>query len=816
MKQSFAGKRAVNALGPWRRLNLWPRLAVTVTLGFVLLFGVFSLLALRAVSDSTDRTLRERLVIAEMAAGEENRLLERGFYELEKATQFAAFDPRASSLTAEYHMLAHAYGRVGTLSLGVYFLDARGRLVLSQPPGKLPTGTDLAREPYVRRVRESRRRSASAPFRDPTTGRPAVALTVPILNPDGSLRSLLVGLLDVSSADVLKPLEYAMRLGHTGHAELVAEGGLVIASSEPGEFLKPGEHLDFYLRMLKARTSGVETVPFIPWHPVPENRRGEHHVMAFTPLSAAPWGLAVGGSVRETFAPVIQLRNTLLLTGALSLAFLWALTLVGARLLVRPVRVLTEAARGMAAGNLEQPVRSGEGGEIGVLGESLEAMRAQLRESLETVRRWGEELEVKVEERTAELTTRNRQLAAVTAVATAANQAHDLERMLSRCLEVVLEHTGMEAGAVRLLDDKSGQLGVPVSQGDYGRFPCQDQAVGVGECTCGLVASTGTPLYLDSAAREGFQPPCRAPEAQALSILPLQGPKGTLGVLYLSRSRGDAPGPAERRTLEAICNQIAVAVENARLLEGLRQMEAQSEVQRLKAELISAVSHELRTPLGFIKGYATTLLREDVAPIDAATRREFLQIIDEETGKLQQMIDDLLDTSRFQAGRPPLERRPMALAELVESAVNKIRPRLRETGHSVAIRLPDEDVRVLADPMRVEQVLDNLLDNAARYSEPNTPVEVAVQPDDGYAVVSVTDRGDGIPEVEQERVFEPFHRGENSRRRGVHGTGLGLAICRGIVEAQSGRIWVESVPGRGSTFRFALPLVEDAGTTGGR
>ena len=258
--------RAVNLLGAWRRLNLWPRLVIAVTLGFLALFVIFSVLALRAVSDSTHRILAERLVIAQMAALEENRLLERGFYELRKATQFAAFDPTASSQAAEYHMLAHAYGRVGTLSLGVYYLDAKGRVVLSEPPGKLPTGTDLARKPYVRSVLESRRRDTSAPFRDPTTGRPAVALTVPILNPDGSLRSLLVGLLDVSSADVLKPLEYAMRLGHTGHAELVDERGLVIASTEPGEFLKPGEHLDFYLRMLKARTSGVENVPSIPWH----------------------------------------------------------------------------------------------------------------------------------------------------------------------------------------------------------------------------------------------------------------------------------------------------------------------------------------------------------------------------------------------------------------------------------------------------------------------------------------------------------------------------------------------------------------------
>ncbi len=800
------------ALQFWRRLNLWPRLVVAVTLGFLLLYGVFSLLALRAVNASTNRTLKERLVIAQMAAGEEDRLLDRGFYELRKATQFATFDPRDFDQSAEYHMLAHAYGRLGTFSLGVYYLNASGRVVLSWPPGKLPIRASLANEPYVKSVIETKSRSVSSPFRD-ATGRPAVALTIPILNPGGSLRSLLVGLLDLSSPDLVAPLEYAKNLGRTGHAELVNEGGIVIASTMPGESLKPGEHLDFYLRMLKSRTSGVANVVSYPWHPMPGDRRGDHHVMAFAPLSAAPWGVAVGGSAQETFAPLNHLRNTLLLAGALTLAFLWALTLLGARRHVRPVRVLTDAARGMAAGNLEQPVRIGGGGEIGVLGKSLEAMRVQLRESLETVRRWGEQLESKVAERTAELTNRNRQLAAVTAVATAANQASDLEGMLGRCLGEVLEHTGMTAGAVRLLDE-SGQLGVPVSRGDYGRFSCQDEAVGGVACPCVVVASSGGPLYLDPAAREGFRPACRAPEAQALTILPLEGPNGPLGVLYLSRSGGDPPGPAQRTTLEAICNQIAVAVENARLLEVLRRLEAQGEVQRLKAELISAVSHELRTPLGFIKGYATTLLREDVAPIDAATRREFLQIIDEETGKLQKMIDDLLDTSRFQAGRLRLERQPTALAELVAKAVGKARPGLAETGHEVAIRLPDEDVRVLADPMRVEQVLDNLLNNAARYSDPNTPVEVAVARDNGNVVVSVTDRGDGIPEAEQEHVFEPFHRGENSRRRGVHGAGLGLAVCRGIVEAQSGRIWVESTPGRGSTFRFTLPLVGNGGRRG--
>jgi two-component system sensor histidine kinase KdpD len=458
----------------------------------------------------------------------------------------------------------------------------------------------------------------------------------------------------------------------------------------------------------------------------------------------------------------------------------------------------------MAAGHLERQVRLDEGGEIGVLAESLETMRAQLRESLDNVRRWGEELESKVHDRTTELTFSNRRLAAVTAVATAANEVRDLRGMLERCLEAVLEQTQTEAAAVRLLE-RDGQLAVAASRGRYSDFPCQDRAVTLGECPCGVVFSSGSPLYLDTLARQRFRPPCRAPEAQALAVLPLRSRKGTLGVLYLSRSEGAAPGKEERRTLDAICHQIATAVDNTRLLEELRVLEARREMERLKAEFMSAVSHELRTPLGLIRGYTTTLQREDVE-VDRPTRRQFLQVIAEETVKLQRMIDELLDASRLQAGRLSMEKKAVALGALIQEGVDRFRATLEQSGHAVLVHQPQQDHPVMADPLRVEQVLHNLLDNAVRYSGPGTVLEVYVAHEDGYGVVSVADRGDGIPEVEQERIFEPFYRGENAARRSIRGTGLGLAICRGIVEAHGGRIWVESSAGKGSTFFFTLPL----------
>ncbi len=793
----------------WRRLNLWPRLVLVVTGGFLLLFAVFTLLALRAVEDSTDRIQQERLVIAEMASREIDRLLERGFYELERATQFAAFDPAARSLSGEVHMLSHAYGRVGTLSLGVYFLDARGRVVLSQPPGKLPPGTDLSQEAYVRRALRTRRRTLSAPFRDSPTKAPAVALTRPVLNADGTVRALLVGLMNVSKRDVLGPLRHARDLGHTGHAELVSEGGRVIASTGSGDFLKPGEHLDFYLRKLRAASAGVEDVPYAPWHSMPANRAGEHHVMAFAPLVAAPWGVAVGGSTRETFAPVARLRNTLLLAGALALAFLWAVTLVGARLLVRPVHALTDAAEEMAAGDLDESVRVSEGGEIGRLAESLETMRTQLRSSLERVQRWAEELETTVQQRTAELRASNRQLAAVTAVATAANEAHETEALVGSCLDVVLDYTGADGGAIRLFDERSRRLAPPLVSGDRTAFPCLDDAIEAADCPCAVVAAEERPLYLDAAARADFSPACRSPDGGALAILPLQTRGRTLGVLSLSAARRGAFRAEEQGTLHAIADEIAVAIESARLFDELRRLEAQREAQRLKTELISAVSHELRTPLGFIRSYATTLLSDDIEPIDSATQQKFVQIIDEEAAKLQQMIDDLLDASRFQSGRFSLETEIVALDGLLESAVDRARPALEQTGHTVTTRQRDGTLRVLVDPLRIEQVLRNLLENAGRYSDPGTSIELVVYRENDEAVVSVADGGDGISEEEQEAIFEPFYRGESARLRGVRGTGLGLSICSAIVEALGGRLWVESLPGRGSTFLFSLPLLED-------
>lgn len=249
----------------------------------------------------------------------------------------------------------------------------------------------------------------------------------------------------------------------------------------------------------------------------------------------------------------------------------------------------------------------------------------------------------------------------------------------------------------------------------------------------------------------------------------------------------------EEERLTALARGDELAAANARL----------AELDQLKTDFVSMVSHELRTPLGLIKGYTGTLLRPDVA-LDADTRREFLQVIDDETDRLTELVTNLLDMSRIEAGTLRIDPRPLDLGELLLACSKRLR--VREPDRALDVEAPETLPSVLADERRIVQVVDNLLTNAARYTPPDTPILVRARGGPCAVTVEVVDRGPGIPPDRREQVFEKFVRIEERERPGIGGTGLGLAICRGIVQAHRGTIWVDGELGRGSTFAFTLPL----------
>jgi signal transduction histidine kinase len=266
------------------------------------------------------------------------------------------------------------------------------------------------------------------------------------------------------------------------------------------------------------------------------------------------------------------------------------------------------------------------------------------------------------------------------------------------------------------------------------------------------------------------------------------------------------PGPfgqADLDFLRHVADLIALAIENDRLREQLQSERSLNEGNRLKAELISTLAHEMRTPLTSIKGYSTALLMEE-ATFAPRTQREFLQIIDEETEVLQDLIRDLLESSVIDAGLLKLEPQPVRLSRLVADVVAdaaRRNPRCR-----FVVDLPATLPLVDADPRRIEQVLRNLLDNAVKYSPESSVIVVRGEIRGGEATLSVADQGVGIAPADLNRLFEKFFRVKTGLGRHVVGSGLGLPIARTIVESHGGRIWAESQVGRGSTFYFTLPL----------
>jgi len=239
--------------------------------------------------------------------------------------------------------------------------------------------------------------------------------------------------------------------------------------------------------------------------------------------------------------------------------------------------------------------------------------------------------------------------------------------------------------------------------------------------------------------------------------------------------------------------------------EKAREAEALREVDRLRSTLMANVSHELRTPLASIKGFASTLLQPDVEWTEEE-QRDFIQSIDQEADRLTRIISDLLDMSRLEAGALKLEKRNYRIAEILESVSRRL-ANLTER-HQLEIKVSPELPPVFIDEMRIGQVLTNLVENATKFSREGSTITIEAQLSKEQIVVSVADRGLGIPAELMDKVFDRFYQTEGVVTGRRKGTGLGLSICRGIIEVHGGKIWVESRVGQGSKFSFSLPISE--------
>jgi two-component system sensor histidine kinase KdpD len=281
---------------------------------------------------------------------------------------------------------------------------------------------------------------------------------------------------------------------------------------------------------------------------------------------------------------------------------------------------------------------------------------------------------------------------------------------------------------------------------------------------------------------------------RGVSLTPLHLGTRTTGAVGIA-------GPTlSRATLEALGSMIGIAIERAGAIEKLSQTEAAHQSENLRAVLLDSVTHELRTPLTGIKAAVTGLLSD--YNLDEAQRKELLTVINEETDRLDRLVGEATEMAQLDAHKVELHMATVSIASVIESAVEESRTVLAQ--HPIEVRVASTLPDVRVDPDRIAEVLKQLLENAAKYSPPTSPIAITAECKGDHIITSVTDHGPGIDDFELSMVFDKFYRGRD-QRYSVQGTGMGLAIAKAIVEAHNGSVNVTSQLGRGSVFSFDLP-----------
>jgi len=353
----------------------------------------------------------------------------------------------------------------------------------------------------------------------------------------------------------------------------------------------------------------------------------------------------------------------------------------------------------------------------------------------------------------------------------------------------------IEGEAVVLLPDAEGKIQDPTHFCDRGavraessanRFPVPGNDLGIAQWTYDHRKKAG--LGTDTLA-----------SATAI-YLPLNAFKHCLGVLGLRPAEArQLQIPEQMHLVEALVNQAAVAMERVQLAEQAQEAGVQIESERLRNVLLSAISHDFRTPLATIIGSATTL--RDIS-LDPNQRRDLLDTLLHEADRMNRLIGNLLDLTRLSEGRIELRREMIAIDEVIGAVLAHLKTALAR--HPVTLTVPENLPLVPGDEVMIEQLLSNLVENAARHTPPDTAVDISAAAIDDALEVVVRDHGGGFPPGEETRVFDKFHQARPESAQS--GFGLGLAISKAIVEAHGGTISAKNAPGGGAEFRFTLPL----------
>ncbi len=705
----------------------------------------------------------------------------------------------------------------------LFILDLNGKVVLSTQPEH--EGQSHASDPFF--IQGMFTTFIQPVYKSPDTGLPTISVSTPLFNENKRRVGILVGHLNLARIDQI--FLDRSGLGASGETYLVNPAHEFVSavlfnpvhSARPGSIRSQG--IDAALQGSSGK--GLYT-----------NYQGVPVLGAYLWMDNLGIALVAEISQEEAFAPPRQLALTIFEFGLLAAVILAGIAFFLARRITRPILAITRVATRVAAGDLSQTAPVLTHDEVGQLAQTFNEMTRQLQ-------RHYDELEKKVAERTAELNQVNYHLEAEIAEREQAQDQLHIQNgylaalhetaigMISRLdlqelFEALVTRAGLlmdtQDGFIYIADPGAKEIECKVGVGIFSRLV--GIRVAPGEGLGGTVWQTGQPLVIEN--YDHWAGRVKDLEFNLISSIigiPLKQGSQVVGVIGLAYNcqTGEASsfGENEIELLSRFAQLASIALDNARLYQVANEARLAAEAaNEAKSTFLANVSHELRTPLTSILGFTKIVqkrLQERIIPLipagDPKVQRVMTQVEDNlaivlsEGDRLTTLINDLLDLEKIRAGKMVWHMQEIQIGAIVDQAATATSSLFETKGLSWVREIPADLPPVVGDRDRLVQVVINLISNAVKFTEKGTITCQASATRDEL-VVCMRDQGIGIAKEDQALVFEKFRQVGDTLTNKPKGTGLGLSICKEIVEHHGGRMWLESEPGKGSSFFFALPL----------
>ena len=625
---------------------------------------------------------------------------------------------------------------------------------------------------------------------------PYMTIAVPIERFAGEVIGVLVGEVNLKYIwDVVS----AIKVGTAGYAYVISGDGDLIAHPDISFVLEKRN-----LRQLGQVKAALANQPgSLPAQP---NLNGQKVLPAFAPIPDLGWAVLIERPVSEAYAPLYAstLRTSLILLVGLGMA-VFASLVIGRRV-VRPIEILRRGAARIGSGDLDYRLEIKTGDELQQLADEFNNMTAQLQESYAN-------LEQKVEDRTRELTeSLEQQTATGEILRVIASSPTNIQPVLDAVAESAARLCDADDAQMFLVEGKNlkrvaGHGSIPFAaavptitrQTPAGRAVIDGQTIHVQD----LAAELDREFPVSKARQE-------AGGARTVLATPLLRESVPIGVINIRRTEVRPFTDKQIALLKTFADQAVIAIENVRLFQEIQEKnELLEAANRHKSQFLANVSHELRTPLNSIIGFTRLVLRKTEGQIEKL-QKDNLQKVLISSEHLLNLINELLDLSKIEAGRMEVYAETFKLDDVVRMATSTVEPLLKNGRVRLVTEIASDIPPLKTDRDKLKQSVLNLLSNAVKFTEKGE-IKVSAARNNGSLILKVSDTGIGMKKEALDFIFDEFRQADMSSTRKYGGTGLGLAIVKKFINLMGGEISVASEVGQGSTFTITMPMIYESG-----